>query len=1103
MSTFKSFNQIVSSMLERLTFTQPNLDTKPGTVSRDLFVDLTADQIEKLYRVISYVYEKQSPETASGSDLDRYGSNFGVARTQGSASGGVVVFTTNSLIEDIPIPSGTLVFAKNGVSYAVVGNYTMLSSAKSRHASIASRLKRSLQIAGINDPYAIEVTVQATRAGTAGNVSSLQILTHNSQSDLRVVNLSTTSGGSNQESDNSFRTRIASVFSGANTGTTLGYKNAALAVSGVIDALIVQPGDSLMLRDGTQTIKTGDGTFRVLNSGTGGKIDIYILGKLLREVSESYIYRDQSGLGNTIDERNDFIIGSTVTDLTRTSQERRYLAFKEGLLPAQPVSLIVSVFGSESGFLQEKTTDLSGAISGNYELIKDTNPDTGGSPFSFDRVHFISNKKNVSGETLIKSTLNSIEQTASSDIEELSALYRDVSIVGENSAILQSDRSYLSLLHKPTTTVARIQNKTTGEIYSIESQQLDNAGLNISGLVKISGKNLPNQSDVLSVDYTWRHYFDKYSDFNGFSSNSIFKDDNFENIIDWGVTNGLTKEESAIDLDGDGSTFKITLKNNISRVVSVKLETTEEAVVSLVSGSGSSSLGGVILLEDIVNIDSVKTINGLELYYTKNSDGSFSGKTIYLPTDSPAINGESVIVKYNSTEIYNIPNTDALFSSNIITLPSEQVLEDYGILNDVTDASNLSLSVFVDYIENKSFILPQISIQQLPISGSDIANELSFANGLSVTGSMQPISFNFEASTPISNLKISPSYLSINISESNTSGKLRLNGTSWNRARISSKYGVIFSGLTGDLRNEIIKMFSLNNFDSNYFISRVDEIYTIDSSGKKIKQFDINGYSLLNNKFDFNSARNNVSLAPYEFLLPATLTNNSINISSGETIYIECVISKQNDFEDIYFSANKTIISSRKYSFISKITASSGFRNNSGIINGNISVSFFTQPATNSNYFANYSFIAPKEGERITVRYNINQLLLDVTNSVENFRPITADVLVKEAEQLLVDVSGTVLINEDRLDEADSILQNASNAVSSLLSTNRLGSTMDYSDIISTIAGVNGVDSVNISMFNITNQNGRRSYIRALDNQTISPGNITLEAVSRKNFRIT
>jgi uncharacterized phage protein gp47/JayE len=67
-------------MLQRLKLVQPNLDTKPGAVSRDLFVDIQADQIERLYRSMAIVSEKQSLATATGRDLDRIASNFGVPR---------------------------------------------------------------------------------------------------------------------------------------------------------------------------------------------------------------------------------------------------------------------------------------------------------------------------------------------------------------------------------------------------------------------------------------------------------------------------------------------------------------------------------------------------------------------------------------------------------------------------------------------------------------------------------------------------------------------------------------------------------------------------------------------------------------------------------------------------------------------------------------------------------------------------------------------------------------------------------------------------------------------------------------------------------------
>ena len=60
MARIKSFNELVASMIERLRLTQPNLDTKPGTVARDLFVDLQADELQKVYNLMSIISEKQS-----------------------------------------------------------------------------------------------------------------------------------------------------------------------------------------------------------------------------------------------------------------------------------------------------------------------------------------------------------------------------------------------------------------------------------------------------------------------------------------------------------------------------------------------------------------------------------------------------------------------------------------------------------------------------------------------------------------------------------------------------------------------------------------------------------------------------------------------------------------------------------------------------------------------------------------------------------------------------------------------------------------------------------------------------------------------------------
>ena len=60
MARFKSFNEIVLAVLDRLRLSQPQLDTKPGTVSRDLFVDPPAWELSDLYEQMRGVAATQS-----------------------------------------------------------------------------------------------------------------------------------------------------------------------------------------------------------------------------------------------------------------------------------------------------------------------------------------------------------------------------------------------------------------------------------------------------------------------------------------------------------------------------------------------------------------------------------------------------------------------------------------------------------------------------------------------------------------------------------------------------------------------------------------------------------------------------------------------------------------------------------------------------------------------------------------------------------------------------------------------------------------------------------------------------------------------------------
>jgi uncharacterized phage protein gp47/JayE len=1106
MATYKSFNEIVSTMIEQLRLVQPNLDTKPGTVSRDLFIDLPADQLEKLYRLISLVSDKQSPDTAIGSDLDRYASNYGLVRNVGSSATGIVVFTTNTIITDIPIPAGSIVSSKSGVNFKTVGNYFFSSSDRGRYAATAQRIKRALQQAGISDKYAIEVPIQATRPGTSGNLSNYQLTSHNLDFEMKVINLSSTGGGSNIESDAQFKARISSIFSGANTGTAQGYRNAVLAINGINDALVVEPGNSLMLRDGTEIIEINDGTKRIISSGTGGKVDLYVLGRQLVEVSDSFVFTDSSGVGKINDERNDYILGQGDLDKTLTSEERRLASLSSGSLPLQPVSNLVSVAGSSSGVLFPKTVSSSGVISGNYELVKDINQDTGGSPFGFDRIHFISGVKSVNGESLQKLSFNSISSLNYTDIKEITSVYSDIQVLSENSSVSVADKSIIKTLHYPITSVSTIQNKTTGEYYTIESQNIDpESGLNSTGTIKISGKNLPNQSDILSVSYYWRKYFDKYVDYNGNSFRSKLINTQSTDSINWGYSNFIREEESTIQRSDDGNSYIVNLSYGISQVSSVFIQEIESSTVQSTTVGGSTKLAVVLSEATLINnINRITNTSGMEIYNTSAADGYFSGLTIILPSDASIGVGESVIVYFNKVELYNIDNTDASFYESTIVLPSDSILDSSGLTDSVFDIYSSESPVFCSYVGNLETVMTKYSLSSAPFFGSEDNTALSDSSLLTIDPSYQPIIFKLDAtSNKIDYVKYTPTNLILDLSDATKPGKIKISGTTLTRSSFSITYGIDASGLTFDLSSYIKTLFDKNSLDSSYYIARIDEVYLTNDAGENISSFDILGYEILNNQYDIRVSKINSLLTNTKFTLPATNNNLNISLSSGSKIIINLLVAKENDAEEIYYSTNGRAYSAKSYAFISKISVSSGFRGTAGNIIGNLVAYVGNQPLANTIYYSNYSFLAPKEGERITIRYNINRLILDATNSIESVRPISADVLVKEASEILVDVSGQVLINELQSQNTEFITQNAADEISRVLSTNTLGSTVDYSDIISAVSRVSGVDSINISLFNVSGSTGRKSFIKALDNQTINPGNIFLEAVARKDFKIS
>ena len=145
MVVIRSADEIILNMIELLKVVQPSLDTKPGTVARDLLVELPASQLSLLYDELANVSSLQSLRIVSGSDLDNLLSNYGLSRKSASKSSGVVLFTFSAIPASLAINKGDLVFSSNGTSFAVTNGISVKPSNTNLYRSIATKYKNDLE----------------------------------------------------------------------------------------------------------------------------------------------------------------------------------------------------------------------------------------------------------------------------------------------------------------------------------------------------------------------------------------------------------------------------------------------------------------------------------------------------------------------------------------------------------------------------------------------------------------------------------------------------------------------------------------------------------------------------------------------------------------------------------------------------------------------------------------------------------------------------------------------------------------------------------------------------------------------------------------------
>jgi len=732
MATSKNVNDIILNLIEYLRTSQPDLDVKPGAVARDLFVDAPSIQLAALYDELQLVSSKQGIANVILGDLDKYVANYGITRKQASPSTGTALLTFSSINIPIAINKGDLISAKSGATFQVTSSLSISPAATNFYKSIASKYKNDLDFLNIKDLYAVEIPVQATSPGVGGNISKYVLKSTSIQGVSNVTNVSAFTNGQPTEDDVSLKNRFLASLRGSSVGTSLGYKSAAIATSGVSDALIIGPGDPLMQRDGTVAVLNSDGTYSILSEGSGGKVDVIILGSSLIQNTDSFIYIDKSNTGNAFDPKNNYVLGQIPGDENKSITKRRIDNITNGILPAQPVDSVIEVTGSSSGSnFKPKTTDIYGRTFGNYEIIKDTGFYSG-SPFGFDSFAFISNEISDFQEDKIKGAFNSQDQTSFSDVSNISNIQQLVLISNENSSIT-SDKSVIQLLHTPAQNVTRVFNVTTGERYVVINQNPNGTGLlNTSGLVKISGNNLPSPTDILQVDYSWIVSYDKHSDFDGLkqTNNSRIVGDS----VDWGYSNLIQKELCVLTKDNVNSYYSTNLSFPISSIVSVKMfESLDGYVETMTSGVYVTRkyIKLNLLSEKVNSVFGVKSKNSYKELKTNDNDLTIINEPtvvssqlrynvyIILPTDTTALNNEKYSVLFNELDV----SLNHSISGNLLTIPTTNISTSYSQYDVYVDyIANLNL---MDSLNADSFPLIKFGNSYIKKSSIDVDSKLS------------------------------------------------------------------------------------------------------------------------------------------------------------------------------------------------------------------------------------------------------------------------------------------------------------------------------------------------------------------------------------------
>jgi hypothetical protein len=317
----RSQSDIVKRIILRILQQNPNIDLKPLTVVRDIFIDPPAQEFENLWILSDFIHRSQSFVTlmqlddADGDGIsdpvsensykerlsialiltdsatqllideqfDKLAGNYQTFRLGADFARGSITFYTDIIPDStITIPSGAIV-KTIGSSSGTQQDFLTLTTIEFDPSTIGGLYNQ------ITGRYERSVPIKARIAGANGNVNANTITTaFGVNSQIGLTNPAATQFGTDRESNQSLTERASLAFA-VDTGTANGYKRIALQVPGVQKVNVVKSGDDLMQRDYDE----------VRHKHIGGKVDIYVQGDNTQELQEKFVF-SYSSIGNPL-----------------------------------------------------------------------------------------------------------------------------------------------------------------------------------------------------------------------------------------------------------------------------------------------------------------------------------------------------------------------------------------------------------------------------------------------------------------------------------------------------------------------------------------------------------------------------------------------------------------------------------------------------------------------------------------------------------------------------------------------------------------------------------------------------------------------------------